>query len=75
MDEQTGRGNQYTYLGIRKTRTINILTMDDAFNISTKGRTDRETRAFNIPTMDKDRKVQSIYQRLTKRQTRVTNTV
>jgi asparagine N-glycosylation enzyme membrane subunit Stt3 len=67
MDEQTEKGYQYTYYGRRKTRAINIPTMDEdkkgQSNIPTiNEQTDkgnqytydgrRQTRAINKPTMD-----------------------
>ena len=60
------KGNHYTYDGRTDRQGHSIFILKDE---------QTEARAFNIPTMDKDRKVQSIYQRLTKRQTRVINTV
>jgi hypothetical protein len=86
MDEQTDKGNQYTYDGRterqgqsiylrwtnRQTRAINIPTMDEQ---TEKGNqyTYGHSRAINIHTMEVDRHGQSIYLRWNKRQTRIIN--
>jgi hypothetical protein len=53
MDEQTNKGNQYTYDGRidRQGQSIYLQW------------TNIQTKAINIPTMDEDRQGQSIYLR------------
>ena len=71
MDEQTEKGNQYTYDGLRQTRAINIPMMDEQTDKVNQyvGLADRKGQSKylqwkNIPTR------QSIYLRWTNRQTR-----
>ena len=75
MDEQTDKGNQYTYdgrtNGTRLSTYVRWPETDKGNQFIYDGR--RQTRAINISTMAEDRKGQSIYLRWTKRQTREIN--
>jgi Fe-S cluster biosynthesis and repair protein YggX len=60
MDEQTDKGNQYTYQRTNRQRDTGIQYTYDGL---------RQKRAIHIPTMDEDKQGQSIYLQWMNRQT------